>query len=231
MTTDSHDILIVDDDPDLRRIVRRMLERAGHRVREAAGGRECLREIYGSRPALVLLDVAMPDLDGWETLDRIREVSGVPVMMLTGRDHELERVRGLRAGADDYVVKPFGNLELQARVEALLRRTREPSEPARRYGDAYLVLDYPRRQVLVGGEPVPLTPTELRLLMALVESRDRVLSRAELSEQVWGSSIAPRMEVKQHMSSLRRKLERAAGAPAPIETRRGFGYRYVPPEA
>lgn len=231
VATASDDILIVDDDPDLRRLLRRVLERAGHAVREAPDGLECLRAIYERAPVLVLLDVAMPRMDGWETLERIREVSEVPVVMLTGRDEEIQRVRGLRSGADDYVGKPFGTLELIARVEALLRRSRPPEAPAGRYEDAYLAIDHAQHEVAVDGEAVPLTPTELRLLVTLVDGRDRVVSRDELSEAVRGGARGgPPIEVKQHLSSLRRKLETAAGRPAPIETRRGFGYRYVAPE-
>jgi DNA-binding response OmpR family regulator len=231
LTQSPDDILVVDDDPDLRRLVSRVLGRAGYTVREAADGRECLRQLFESPPSLVLLDVAMPQLDGWRTLERIREVSTVPVIMVTARDQELERVRGLRGGADDYIVKPFGTLELQARVEALLRRAREPEPPIGIYADGFLTIDHARREVVVGDASVPLTPTELRLLVVLVERQDRVVSRSELAELVWGRGAAgsPPMEVKQHLSTLRRKLETAAGRPAPIETRRGFGYRYMPP--
>jgi DNA-binding response OmpR family regulator len=180
----------------------------------------------------VLLDVGMPRMDGWETLERIREVSEVPVVMLTGRDEEIQRVRGLRSGADDYVGKPFGTLELIARVEAILRRSRPPEEPAGRYQDDYLAIDHAHHEVAVDGRAVPLTPTELRLLTTLVDGRDRVISRVELSAAVRGDAKGgPPIEVKQHLSSLRRKLEEAAGRPAPIETKRGFGYRYVVPGA
>src|ERR1700746_4205913 len=115
-------ILVVDDDDDIRGLLRALLERAGHEVSDAPDGRAGLRELYAGSPDLVILDVAMPGLDGWETLERIREVSDVPVLMLTARDAELERVRGLRGGADDYVAKPFSPAELVARVEAVLRR-------------------------------------------------------------------------------------------------------------
>jgi len=197
-------------------------------VREAGDGIACMRELFEARPALVILDVAMPRLDGWQTLERIREVSDVPVLMLTARDHEVERVRGLRAGADDYIVKPFGNMELQARVDALLRRARPAESRPTRYADGFLSIDHARREVSVGGQPIALTPTELRLLVALVERSDRVVSRDELAELLWRPAPgSPPMEVKQYLSTLRRKLERAAGRPAPIETRRGFGYRYV----
>ncbi len=115
-------ILVVDDDPITRELLRGMLERSGHEVREAADGRAGLRDLYAASPDLVILDVEMPELDGWATLERIRDLSDVPVLMLTARETELERVRGLQGGADDYVVKPFGHQELAARVQALLRR-------------------------------------------------------------------------------------------------------------
>ena len=124
-------ILVVDDDPDLRDLVRELLERAGHSVRTAANGREALKLLFDVRPQLIVLDVTMPDIDGWATLERVRDVTDVPVLMLTARDAELEKVRGLKAGADDYVTKPFGRQELLARVEALLRRSRGASVPER----------------------------------------------------------------------------------------------------
>src|SRR5688572_6414705 len=128
MTHAARRVLVADDDLDVRRLVRALLERAGHEVVEAADGKECLRALFERRPELVLLDVGMPGLDGWKTLERIREVADVPVLLLTARADELDRVRGLRAGADDYVSKPFGRQELLARVEALLRRAGAPAE-------------------------------------------------------------------------------------------------------
>jgi DNA-binding response OmpR family regulator len=115
-------LLVIDDDADIRNLLRELLERAGYEVAESSNGRDGLRTLYSISPDLVLLDVSMPELDGWQTLERIRDLSDVPVLMLTARGHELERVRGLQAGADDYVVKPFGRQELLARVQALLRR-------------------------------------------------------------------------------------------------------------
>ena len=122
-------ILVVDDDADVRGLVRELLERAGATVREAADGREALRVLYDVRPEVIVLDVTMPELDGWQTLERIRDLTAVPVLMLTARDTELEKVRGLKEGADDYVTKPFGRQELLARVEALLRRSAGAHRP------------------------------------------------------------------------------------------------------
>ena len=131
-------VLVVDDDDDIRTLVRELLERAGYTVDEAENGRAALRQLFSSAPALVILDVTMPDLDGYQTLERIRDLSDVPVIMLTARTQELEKVRGLSAGADDYVAKPFGRQELLARVQALLRRTGGKSEVLEAYGDDFV---------------------------------------------------------------------------------------------
>src|SRR5580692_12123993 len=131
-------ILVVDDDPVMREVLRSVLERAGHEVREAADGRAGLRDLYAASPDLVILDVEMPELDGWATLERIRDLSDVPVLMLTARQTELERVRGLQGGADDYVVKPFGRQELVARVQALLRRTAGRAGEHQTYADSLI---------------------------------------------------------------------------------------------
>jgi DNA-binding response OmpR family regulator len=224
-------ILVVDDDQDVRGLVRELLERAGASVREAADGREALRLLYEVRPELIVLDVSMPDLDGWGTLERIRDMTEVPVLMLTGRDGELEKVRGLKGGADDYVTKPFGRQELIARCEALLRRSaRAPGNGAaaqrESYEDATLRVDVANASVHVLGAAVALTPLEFRLLLAFVRHPNQVLGRDQILDLVWGdvSAVAPE-QVKLYVGYLRRKLE-GAGA-APIETVRGFGYRYV----
>ena len=148
-------ILVVDDDPDVRALVRTLLERSGATVREASDGREALKVFFDARPDLVVLDVSMPGLDGWETLERVRDLSDVPVLMLTARDNELEKVRGLRAGADDYVTKPFGRQELLARVTALLRRS-GGSRPAERetYEDEVIAIDVADARVTVNGDKV-----------------------------------------------------------------------------
>jgi DNA-binding response OmpR family regulator len=222
-------ILVVDDDDDIRGLLRALLERAGHEVSEAPDGRAGLRELYAASPDLVILDVAMPGLDGWATLGRIREVSDVPVLMLTARDAELERVRGLTSGADDYVVKPFGRQELVARVDVLLRRP--TSGAAReRYADARLSISFAQRAVRYDERDVVLTPLEYRLLVAFVTHPNQVLSHDQLRELVWGDTLATsRDEVKLYVGYLRRKLAPDAPQSTPIETVRGFGYRYRPP--
>ncbi len=158
-------ILVVDDEDDIRLLVREALEREGHETIEATDGRTALRRLYELHPRLVVLDVMMPELDGWQTLERIRDVSDVPVILLTARALEWERTRGLRGGADDYMTKPFSPMELAARVDALLRRAggRETERPGV-YDDGFVRIDFAQRQVVVAGAPVRLTPLEFRLL-------------------------------------------------------------------
>jgi DNA-binding response OmpR family regulator len=222
-------ILVIDDDDDIRGLLRALLERAGHRVSDARDGSAGLRELYAASPDLVILDVAMPGLDGWATLERIREVTDVPVLLLTARDAELERVRGLRGGADDYVVKPFGRQELVARVDVLLRRPRT-ADAQQTYADARLSISFEQRSVRFDEREVVLTPLEYRLLSALVRHPNQVLSHDQLRELVWGDTLpASRNEVKVYIGYLRRKLAPGEPRSTPIETVRGFGYRYRPP--
>jgi DNA-binding response OmpR family regulator len=221
-------ILVADDDPDVRGLVRELLERAGATVREAADGREALRLLYDVRPDIIVLDVTMPELDGWQALERIRDLSAVPVLMLTARDTEMEKVRGLRQGADDYVTKPFGRQELLARVEALLRRAGPPEWDAGRetYAAGTLTVDAASAQVRIGDRPVPLTPLEFRLLVTFMRNAGQVLSRDQLLDIVWGGADAVHAsQVKVTVSHMRRKLGAEAGR---LETVRGFGYRWNP---
>ena len=220
-------ILVVDDDADIRRLLRELLERIGYTVDEAEDGKTALRKLFANAPSLVILDVTMPELDGYQTLERIRDLSDVPVLMLTARTQELEKVRGLSAGADDYVAKPFGRQELLARVQALLRRSGGKSEVIEAYGDAFAQVDYAQRQVKVQGRDVQLTPLEFKLLSAFVQNPNQVLSRDQLLELVWGDPYGVSGDqVKLYVGYLRRKLVPDAPQTAPIETVRGFGYRY-----
>ena len=222
-------ILVVDDDPDIRGLLRELLDRRGFGVTEARDGQEALRAFFDERPDLVVLDVAMPGLDGWQTLERIRELSDVPVIMLTAKGTELEKTRGLRAGADDYVTKPFGRQELLARVEGLLRRSgRREAEP-QQYSDAFVSVDFAQRTVTVEGERVDLTPLEFRLLATFVRHPNQLLTHEQLLELVWGDAHAAREQVKLYVGYLRKKLRPDAPDSVPIETRRGFGYAYRPP--
>jgi DNA-binding response OmpR family regulator len=220
-------ILVVDDDEDIRMLLRELLERASFTVDEASDGRTALRQLFVTPPALVILDVTMPEMDGYQTLERIRDLSDVPVLMLTARTQELEKVRGLSAGADDYVAKPFGRQELLARVQALLRRSGGKAEVTEAYADDLLQIDYAQRRVTVEGREVKLTPLEFKLLAAFVQNPNQVLSRDQLLELVWGDPYGVSGDqVKLYVGYLRKKLAPDAPETAPVETVRGFGYRY-----
>ncbi|HEY8631401.1 MAG TPA: response regulator transcription factor [Gaiellaceae bacterium] len=223
-------VLVIDDDADIRGLVAELLGRAGLSVEQAEDGRSGLRALHNNPPDLVVLDVSMPELDGWETLERIRDLSEVPVLMLTARGDELERVRGLKAGADDYVVKPFGRQELVARVQALLRRAGSGVvEQQVRYADDRLTIDFAQRAVTFDGADISLTPLEFKLLAAFARHPRQVLSRDQLLELVWGDSYGVAGDqVKLYVGYLRRKLAPEDPTVVPIETVRGFGYRYNP---
>ena len=175
----------------------------------------------------MILDVTMPEMDGYQTLERIRDLSDVPVIMLTARTQELERVRGLSSGADDYVPKPFGRQELLARVQALLRRSGGKAEVNDSYRDDFVEIDYPQRRVVVDEREVQLTPLEFKLLSVFVQHPSQVLSRDQLLELVWGDPYGVSGDqVKLYVGYLRKKLVPNSPDTAPIETVRGFGYRY-----
>jgi DNA-binding response OmpR family regulator len=221
-------ILVIDDDDDIRGLVAELLQRAGLRVDQARDGRAGLRAFHQSPADLVVLDVSMPELDGWETLERIRDLSDVPVIMLTARGAELERVRGLQGGADDYMVKPFGRQELVARVQALLRRARSSGDDRKdTYADERVSIDFAQRAVSYDGRDVSLTPLEFKLLSVFVRHPRHVLSREQLLALVWGDSYGVSGDqVKLYVGYLRRKLDPEQPDAVPIETVRGFGYRY-----
>jgi DNA-binding response OmpR family regulator len=222
-------VLVVDDDDDIRLLLQELLRGAGYDVETAEDGRVALRVFHASPPDLVVLDLSMPELDGFETLERLRDLSDVPVILLTARGGEIDKVRGFRAGADDYVVKPFGRQELLARVEALLRRAPTTTQ-VDHYDDGAISIDHARRLVLCRGLPVQLTPLEFRLLDAFTRHPGQVLSAEQLIEHCWGHEAGvSRDQVKLYVSYVRKKLGQASDGWQPIETVRGFGYRYVPP--
>lgn len=224
----SRRVLVIDDDDDVRALVCELLELGGYRVTSAADGRSGLRLFHDVRPNLVVLDVAMPGLDGWHVLERIRDISDAPVLMLTAHGAELERVRGLKSGADDYVAKPFGRQELLARIEALLRRSQEPQH-LEAYEDGVLSVDFARQLVAVDSKEFPLTAQEFRLLSVFVRHPNHVLSPGQLLEQAWGGTDGRSPEqVKLYVSYLRRKLGITGNTPFRIETVRGAGYRFIP---
>ena len=219
-------ILVVDDEKDVREMVQLLLERAGYSVSTAKDGFEALELTQEKRPDVVLLDVSMPAFDGWQTLERLRVFSEVPILMLSARATEMDKVRGLKGGADDYVTKPFGRQELLARVEAMLRRYQQEEERPSDYEDSHVSVDFVQAEVSSAGRPVQLTPLEFRLLCAFVHHPGELLSQEKLLELVWGSSIGSRDQVKLYVGYLRKKMD--WNELGPLETVRGFGYRYQP---
>jgi two-component system KDP operon response regulator KdpE len=221
-------VLVIDDCPDLLRIVHLYLKRESYKVFTATSGKEGLQRTCNLQPDLVILDVMMPDMDGWEVLTRLRKMSDVPVMMLTAKGREADIVRGLSLGADDYVTKPFGTAELIARVRALLRRSRVPSlAPRTRYRDNGLSIDLDRQEVLLNHEPVDLTPTEFRLLSVLVQNAGKVVPYRTLLTRVWGDEFANEIHyLKLYVRHLRQKIEEFPSNPRYILTEWGVGYRF-----
>ncbi|HEX4010872.1 MAG TPA: response regulator transcription factor [Solirubrobacteraceae bacterium] len=220
-------VLVIEDDERISLLLAALLKRAGHAVDRAHEGRGGLRQVHETNPDLVLLDVGLPELDGWDVLDRLRDISEVPVLMLTARNQSIDKVRGLRGGADDYVTKPFDPGELLARVEALLRRRRgADAQPPPVQIDGPLRIDSASRTVHLGDDEIALTPIEFRLLLALFRHRGQILSPEQLLDLAWGDSsgVSPD-RVKFSIHRLRRKLGWDA-EDSPIEAVRGFGYRY-----
>lgn len=223
-------ILVVDDDQASSTLMRRVLEKGGYVVNTVSDGREALKTFYTWQPALVILDIMMPKMDGWTVLERIREVSTVPVIMLTALGQEHQKVRGLQEGADDYLVKPIGIPELLARVEAVLRRLRAPPQIADVYADGALHVDFKTHRVLVNGHELELSPMEFRLLSALVRNRNIIMSPSRLLELCWGDRQGGPESVRVYIGYLRRKLNAVAHRGGLIETVREFGYRYRSPQ-
>jgi DNA-binding response OmpR family regulator len=223
-------VLVIEDDTDIWRSMEILLRRAGYAPYWAADGREGLRRFGADGPHLVILDLGLPQLNGWAVLDRIRAVSRVPVLVLTARDLESDKVRGLLGGADDYLTKPYGNDELVARVGALLRRSPATQGEPPIMDDGRIRIDLATLEVRVDGRAVSLTPTELGLLTALVRSAGAVLSPTQLLAQGWNdpSGRSP-SRVKFAVLGLRRKLGWDDLTTSPIESVRGFGYRYRAP--
>ena len=223
-------VLLVDDDARLVEAVQLYLTKAGYEVFVAANGREALQRVYQLRPSLVILDIMMPDMDGWEVCTRIRELSEVPIIMLTARGQESDRVRGLKIGADDYLIKPFSLRELEARIGAILRRARMPAPPTGRvlYADTDLVIDSEKMEVTCRDKPVSLTATERRLLFLLAENAGRILPTSRILEVVWGTEFSGQSDyVKLYIWRLRQKIERQPDQPTYILTERGLGYRFA----
>lgn len=222
-------LLIVDDEPRIRDLVRMNLELEHYRVEEVTNGLEALEKLRDILPDLVILDVSMPEMDGFETLRHIREVSTVPVIMLTVRQSEADKIRGLDLGADDYLAKPFSPPELLSRIRALLRRSLM-APPARKtmiVVDPDLTIDFSRREVMVRGKKVVLRPTEYRLLYHLVSNAGRLLTHETLLSKVWGHEYRDESHyLRLYITYLRQKLEQDPAHPRYILTERGLGYRF-----
>jgi two-component system KDP operon response regulator KdpE len=225
-------ILVVDDEPAQIRLTTQLLISNGFNVLKANNAQEAVRLIYDGKPDLILLDVMMPDIDGWQTCRLIREISEVPVIMLTGkRNSEDDIVRGLECGADEYLAKPVGNRELMARVKATLRRADKPSykqeKPKVVFNSDYLNIDIAERKVLVNGVKLKLTPREFRLLALLLENAGRVMSHQQVLERVWGWEYIDDVDyVRIYISHLRQKIEPDPSSPKYILTEPGVGYYF-----
>jgi two-component system KDP operon response regulator KdpE len=223
-------ILAVDDEPKMIRFIRMNLELEGYRVSEATNGMEALEKTREELPDLVLLDVMMPDMNGFETLQYIREIADVPVIMLTVQNEEEDIVRGLALGADDYVTKPFSPRELTSRIKALLRRAEMPAPMEKTLVeiDDRLSIDFQRHEVWLEGEQVKLRPTEYRLLYHLVSNAGWVMSRETLLSKVWGTEYRDEIQyLRLYINYLRQKIEVDPAHPSYILTERGVGYRFV----
>lgn len=225
-----HTILVVDDEPRMIQFIRMNLELEGYRVVQATNGLEALNQVRDELPDLVVLDVMMPDLDGFETLRLIRETSTVPVIMLTVKDDEDDKVKGLELGADDYVTKPFSPRELTSRIKAALRRAELPGlvEKSTIRVDDYLQIDFANRRVIAGGKEVKLRPTEYRLLYHLVQNAGHIVPHDTLLSKVWGYEYRDETHyLRLYITYLRQKLEPDPANPRYIFTERGVGYRFV----
>lgn len=226
-------ILMIDDDIELLGLTQMWLQNAGYDAVTAEDGAAGLRRVYSSRPDLVLLDVNMPRLDGWEVCRRIRDMSDIPVIMVTINGQKADRLKGFNLGADDYITKPFDFPEMIARVGAVLRRSGTSRQRDKRgtFRQGEMELDWRSHQVYIRGERVKLSPTEFKLLSCLIENRGWVVTHEELLRKAWGPNyIGDRSFVKLYVRYLRRKIEAEPNKPEYILTERGIGYRFATQE-
>ncbi len=223
-------VLVVDDEARMRRFIRMNMELEGYQIIEADNGVTALEQIRQYTPDLVVMDVMMPEMDGFETLKLLREISTVPVILLTVKSDEEDKIQGLGLGADDYVTKPFSPRELSSRVSAVLRRAEWPSPPPRTILriDDHLSVDFNRHQVIVEGERIDLRPTEYRLLNHLIQNAGWVVPHETLLAKVWGYEYRDETHyLRLYINYLRKKIERDPAKPDYILTERGVGYRFV----
>jgi DNA-binding response OmpR family regulator len=225
-------ILVVDDEPKIAQLARDYLEHAGFAVLTAADGQSALHATRTRHPDLVVLDLGLPGLDGLDVIRALRSAGSTPIVVVTARDTELDKLLGLELGADDYVTKPFSPRELVARVRAVLRRSERASEPADRVEVGDLVLDAPRLRTTVAGRPVDLTPTEFAILETMARSPGRVFTRAQLLDAVHGIAFESyERAIDAHVKNIRRKLEPVPARPRYLLTVYGVGYRVADPES
>jgi len=228
---DGKRVLVVDDEPRMINFIRMNLELEGHQVIEAHSGLQALDAVRTKLPDIVLMDVMMPEMDGFETLRMLREFSNIPVIMLTAKGEENDKVYGLELGADDYIAKPFGPRELSSRIKAVLRRADMPStspETAILKIDDRLSVDFNRHEAIVNGERVKLRPTEYRLLYHLIENAGWTVPHDQLLAKVWGYEYRDEAHyVRLYVNYLREKIEEDPSNPKYILTERGVGYRFV----
>lgn len=218
-------ILIVDDEQNIIELARLYLEQEGFRVESANTGRAALDKVKAADPALIVLDLMLPEIDGWEVCRRVRSNSDVPIIMLTARDEDVDKIVGLEIGADDYMTKPFNPRELVARVKAILRRSERAAMPGKAIHIGDLSIDPARREVLVAGQPIDVRTKEFDCLMTLAENKGIVLSREKLLELAWGYDFAGQTRtVDVHVAHLRKKISHST---AQIETVTGVGYKLV----
>ena len=218
-------ILLVDDDQALLRLLSQYLRESGFEVFDAPNGQVGLRLAYNERPNLVLLDVMLPGMDGWEICGRLRELSDIPIIMLTAKTTEADKLRGFRLGVDDYVTKPFSFAELVARIQAVLNRTSTAGGENGYLAHGEIVLNMEKYQASLAGKVLDLTPTEFRLLEALVRRKGKVVSERELTAEVWSTHRHDPALVRRYILMLRKKLEEDPSHPVWVKTVRGFGYR------
>ena len=227
-----HTVLVVDDEPKIAQLARDYLEHAGFAVVTAGDGSSAVHVARTRRPDLVVLDLGLPGLDGLDVLRSIRSAGGTPVIIVTARDTELDKLLGLELGADDYVTKPFSPRELVARVRAVLRRSERAAEPKDRIEVGDLGLDVPRLRATVRGRPIDLTPTEFSLLATMAREPGRVFTRSQLLDAVHGVAFeAYERAIDAHVKNLRRKLEPEPSRPRYVLTVYGVGYRVAEAEA
>ena len=221
-------ILIIEDDRNTAALIATYLEREGFATQTVHDGAEALVLALRQTPGFVILDVMLPQVDGWEICRELRKLSNVPILMLTAREEEIDRVLGLSLGADDYVVKPFSPRELVERVKAILRRTTQRPDPVSRFSHASLILDIEKRRVTLDGQMIDLTAVEYKLLQALMSSPGKAFSRDDLLSHIYerGETVVDRV-IDVHIGHLRQKLSDDPAAPSYIETVRGFGYRFA----